>query len=314
MATVAQAGVWVDKAAAVQSTKGAAAAGIAEAQWRRFSEWYDAAAVAKIASEVNDLSSGAQSAVASAMEAYVAHLTALLRDTRSVPVPRVTLPAIRNGADMVVVHSRPAGQYRWTYALTADREQALEAAALRTQQLLETDVMLAARDAQQGAMEDLQVKRYRRVLRPELAKSGHSCGLCAVASNQIYRVGDLMPIHANCNCLTVEVDSGHDVGSQLNEQDLAKIYAAAGDSTHAHDLKRVQVAVNEHGELGPVLTVRKQNFLGPREAFTRETSPETAKQQLTALLQNLETFMAEQAGEDVIGYQQRQIARLRAAA
>lgn len=312
-ATQAEAGFWVDKAAAVQASRARAATTIAQNRWRAFSTWYDAAAVAALATQIDDLSQGARDAVAGAMQAYVAHLSALIRDTSSIPVPRASLPAIRNGVDMVGVHSRPAAQYRWTYAITADQEAALEAALLRTQQLIETDVMLAARDAQHAAMEDIGVHRYRRVLRPELAKSGHSCGLCAVASHRVYKTGELMPIHGGCNCLTIEV-TADDPGSALNKADLDRIYSAASEdgSTHARDLKRVQVQINEHGELGPVLTVRGQHFLGKRAASNR--TQESAQKTLSALLTNLDTFMAAKAGQDVIGYQQRQIARLRAAA
>jgi hypothetical protein len=46
-----------------------------------------------------------------------------------------------------------------------------------------------------AAAED--VTGYRRVIHPELSKSG-TCGLCVAAADRIYYVDDLMPIHTNC--------------------------------------------------------------------------------------------------------------------
>jgi hypothetical protein len=57
---------------------------------------------------------------------------------------------------------------------------------------------------------------------------------------------------------------------------LGDFYGAAGpfagpgstDSTHAFDLKRVRVVINDHGEYGPVLGVEGQHFLGPDDIAT----------------------------------------------
>jgi hypothetical protein len=226
-------------------------------------------------------------------------------------VPKVETPAVRNGVNLDVVHARPAEVYRDTFAFTLDEDLALERSIAREIQLIETDLMLAARDAEQQAMDKLEVTRYRRVLRPELSQSG-PCGLCIVASDQVYKIADLMPIHNRCKCLTMPIVGNVDPGKSINRDDLKRIYAAAG-STAAEDLKRTRVQVNEHGELGPVLTVRGQKFRGPEDLGPPDRTK--VAQQLKTLTENLQALMArprEERVTEALAYQRQRIARLAA--
>jgi hypothetical protein len=124
---------------------------------------------------------------------------------------------------------------------------------------------LAQRAAYTAALERLQgdagITGYRRILHPELSRTG-SCGLCIVASDQVYKTSELMPLHNLCKCTVLPIIGALDPGSSLNNLTLADLYAAAGDSTHAHDLKRVKVTVRQHGEYGPVLVIAGQQFTG----------------------------------------------------
>lgn len=283
-----------------------------QAAWRSFESWYDTQAVTKLANEISALSTQAQDIVAGAAEQYVANVTALMRGSRAVQVSRVTPPPIRNGADLLRVHTRPAEVFRLKYARTEDSSAARDAAALRAVQLTQTDVMLASRGAQHEEMRALGVDRYRRILHPELAKDGQSCGLCVVAADRIYKIGTLLPIHGGCHCETLEVTDSHDPGLSLNTEDLQRIYAAAG-STAGEDLKRIRVTVNDHGELGPVLTRHGDSFRGPQDV-PLEQDPERAGRmldQVKPVLDSLEARAA--AGEDVaepLTYQRELAARL----
>ena len=55
-----------------------------------------------------------------------------------------------------------------------------------------------------------------------------------------------------------------DPGSTLSNDDLPALYEVAG-GTSAAKLKRV--TVEQHGELGPVLTVKGQRFRGPADVY-----------------------------------------------
>lgn len=309
-AAVATTGAWVDQSAAVSAAVTANAMQVASGAWAGFTGWYSPAAVASQAALLAQSSEAAQQLMVGVFSRYVAELTALLRDSPRIEVPKVGLAPVRNGADPVRVHSRPAYVFRETFALTGDEYAAQEKAFDRAMQLIETDIMLASRQVQMDAMEALQVTTYRRVLRPELSETG-PCGLCVVAANRRYTIKDLLPIHGRCKCETVPIVGDVDPGITLNQDDLQRIYDAAG-STNRRDLKRVRVQVNEHGELGPVLTVRGQKFTGPDDLTDNiAAGAEENRKRLDQLSLILSDFKRrDRAGEDLsepIAFQQRLI-------
>lgn len=127
---------------------------------------------------------------------------------------------------------------------------------IRLERMVNDDMAMANRSAFRNAVNAAPkgvIVGYRRVLHPELAQSGQSCGLCIAASTRIYKKKDLMPLHNLCNCEPVEIVKGRDVGQQINDEDLDTLYGAAGDSTHRTDLSNTKWKVFDHPELGPVL-------------------------------------------------------------
>lgn len=131
---------------------------------------------------------------------------------------------------------------------------------VRAERMVNDDMAMTARKVAQDAMKRGRVKRYRRVLHPELAKYGESCGLCVAASTRIYTVGELLPIHNLCNCECVICWMDKDPGDQINQDDLGVLYEEAGStetepgfSTDKFDLKKQRYEVFDHPELGPVL-------------------------------------------------------------
>jgi hypothetical protein len=103
-----------------------------------------------------------------------------------------------------------------------------------------------------------------------------------------------------------------DPGMSINREDLERLYEAAGDSTAARDLKRVRVQINEHGELGPVLTVRGQKFTGPDDiARNLAAGAEANRERLDKLNTILGDFTRrDRQGEDLtepIAFQKRLI-------
>lgn len=130
----------------------------------------------------------------------------------------------------------------------------------RAERMVSQDVTATIRNTQQAAvrtMNQKQIKGFRRVVHPELAKSGHSCGLCIVASTMIYSKRDLMPIHAGCNCGIAEIYEVNgeiiDPGDQINMSDLEVFYREAGDTTHGWSLKRQRYEIQDNPEYGPTL-------------------------------------------------------------
>jgi len=181
-------------------------------------------------------------------------------------LPTSINPYPRANTSPLEVYGRPAHQFIYELSQGATVDDASAAAADRLEDIVQQDLAVVDRDESQRIYEENPViVGYRRVIHPELAKDGMSCGLCIVASDQWYGSDDLMPIHDHCHCLPMPIVQGDDPGKQLNRDDLDKLYAAAG-GTFGEQLKEVRVSVNEHGELGPVLVKKGNHFRTPEEA------------------------------------------------
>lgn len=165
--------------------------------------------------------------------------------------------------------NRAAQTYRYQRSIGADADTADRLARARIFTLVDENIMLADRLAAAEILQqtvDLDVPGptiigYRRIIHPELSRTG-TCGLCIAASDRLYHIADLQPIHARCKCETAAVTTEHDPGNQLNGADLAELYRAAGGiggdpTTAAPSLKRVRYQIDEHGELGPVLVPKR---------------------------------------------------------
>lgn len=158
---------------------------------------------------------------------------------------------------------RAARVYRFSVSQGADRSTANDAAVQRIGSLVDGNLMLAQRLAEQQTLRqaqehDSRVTGYRRVIHPELSKGG-VCGLCVAASDRVYHVAELKPIHDRCKCTVAAVLDDSDVGYQLNKADFRMLYSDAGklpgtSSTVGADLKVARYDIVHHAELGPVLT------------------------------------------------------------
>lgn len=169
----------------------------------------------------------------------------------------------RNPAD---VYGRLADKYRWEQiSRGASHEDALHKVLIRAEAVVDTDIALAVREQESTTAKKLGVTFYRRVLHPELAESGLSCGLCIVASDRVYSVKKFRrELHDHCHCEMIPIERGKDPALQLNSDDLESLYRAAGTAVGRESetgggrkqlgaLKRVRVGITEHGELGPIL-------------------------------------------------------------
>jgi hypothetical protein len=242
------------------------------------------------------------------------------RTTTATPARTPTTSARQTTAPRTVdpaqVYGRIADAYRYqVIARGLSEQQAQQRALQRAAVVAEADVMLAARAQARKFLVTTGVARgYRRILHPELSASG-SCGLCVVAADRVYRIEELMPIHDRCKCEVLPIIGRADPGLRLNRDDLDRLYAAGGTTAGAA-LKRIRVAITEHGELGPVLVYANHTVRGPKDVAATHT-PDLATRaatQLAALEQSYAALLHRQDhGEDVTGplaWQRNRIAEL----
>lgn len=232
------------------------------------------------------------------------------------------------------VFGRPAMVFRYAKSQGAPDAEAAQRALVRIDDLIDNNLMLAQRLAEQDVLVeavDLDsgktrggtiVIGYRRVIHPELSRTG-TCGMCIAASDRIYKVGTLLPIHDKCKCTTAAVTEDYDPADELNALDLSSLYQDAGGTSVAH-LKRTRYQVDEHGELGPVLvpakkykprtTKSKVRVGGTALQTDQPAQAEVARTQLRVLEENLARMRA--AGEpeesSKIAYHEKLITKLRA--
>lgn len=307
--TAAQLQMWSRQEAAAAQNVTDATQRTLWAFWGTFSAWYSAKQVSDLAQRSVSIVQPARQTAGDLGAAYVREVVAGLAAVRE-RAPKIELPAARLGADLTEVYSRPAEAYRLTYALTEDADAALAAAHLRLDTLARDDLLVARRDGEHQQMRASKVEHYRRIVHPELSETG-VCGLCLAASDRIYTIDELLPIHDECKC-TVAPDS--DVADQSVKVDLEQLYKDAGGTTDGRALKKVRYQVNDHGELGPVLGVKGQRFQKQGEAPLGDPI-DRARKELAALepvLTSLEKRAA--AGEDVAGalaYQTSRVTKLR---
>jgi hypothetical protein len=230
------------------------------------------------------------------------------------------------------VFGRPAAVFR--YAESQGAADAGDQAVQRIDSLIDDNLMIAQRLAQQQVLvqavvnldtgrtrNGVKIIGYRRVIHPELSRTG-TCGMCIAASDRMYHVAQLLPIHANCKCTIAAVTEDFDPADDLNTVDLNALYTAAGGTSVAH-LKRTRYQVDEHGELGPTLvpkakykprtTKSKVRVGGTALLSDQPAQADVAKHQMGVLEANLAKMRAEGVSDDSskVAYHLKLIAKLR---
>jgi hypothetical protein len=253
--------------------------------------------------------------------------TAATRPTTAAARPTARTGPVAAEAGTVVGPSDPYGrvadQFRYQVAAEKLTEgEARQRALVRIESVAATDITLAVREQVRKTMGKIPgITGYRRILRPELTATG-PCGLCVVAADRLYHIEDLHPLHARCVCEVLPVIGAFDPGVQLNASDLAQIYTAAGSTgggkREKGALKRIRVALAEHGELGPTLVDADQHYRSPADvARTRHPDKAVRDQaKLDAFEERLGVLLrrqgsGEQGLERAIGWQTDRIDKLR---
>jgi hypothetical protein len=199
-------------------------------------------------------------------DAYLSQKVSAATGRRVRPAGPINTDALR-GKPATEVYQRPFVTVRAKLTEGLALDAAVNAGLARTSDLVLSDLQLAKTTTTRNTYKSAGVKRYIRVL-----VGSENCGLCYVASTQTYSTDDLMPIHPGCNCDTDPAPDDFDGSEQLAqtheaiEQRFGVSDASARDIGGGDDFKDYTKAllVREHGELGPVLTVKSHSFTGPR--------------------------------------------------
>ena len=282
----------VDAHSAARASLTDAAAAYAASQTEAFGGWFDTAAITEFSDRVSRRVQSAQKHVAGTTDSFLLRVLRLLlgRQVRSDGTVDVTA-GFRLGVTPAGVYGRAADTYRYQRSLGKSDDEALKLAVQRARVAAEYDVTLAFRAQVQSTLTAVAqsqrlvplprteqvgvvvdgadstpdevpadagpVLGFRRVIHPELAKPGQSCGLCLVASDRCYSYKDLLPLHNGCNCSVLPVLVDHDPGLRINASDLARLYKDAG-GTDRSKLQRTRYTVLLDGETGPTLVYANQ--------------------------------------------------------
>jgi hypothetical protein len=137
------------------------------------------------------------------------------------------------------VYARPFVTVRTKLAEGLTFDSAKSAGLARLFDITRADMQMAKRNTAQAVLSTTEgIHGFRRTL-----TGSKNCQLCSDASRQRYHKSDLLPIHPGCDCGVEPLTepTGREIPSKV-------------------------VEVREHGELGPVLTVKDQHFDGPSVA------------------------------------------------
>lgn len=175
-------------------------------------------------------------------DAYLAR--ALERQPVGVEAAALIGAAARKGTSPADVYTRPFEQVWRALSNGTPFEEARLQGLSRAVSSSAMDVQLAMRDTLQGVGEiDPEIQGYQRVA------DADACDFCLSLDGAQMRTADPMPLHNFCGC-GVEVIVY--TRGAANRNNLAKFNETATPK---------DVAVHEHGELGPVIT-------DPAETFT----------------------------------------------
>lgn len=240
-------------------------AGLAELirRWFAAAGSFRDADAARYVAQMVPAATGAQQAVAALTWAYQAQMLADVtgdpRPPAAVKTAAVTGAALR-GVDMATVYRRPYVEIWRRLAKGASMTQAVTAGQRRAQSIAATDLQLVSTRTSQQVLTDPRAPRfYAREL-----TGAENCGLCVLASTQRYNRGDLLPIHPGCDCgIRILPDNAERVIDpdllESAHNAIAERIGAFDRGGRTPDYRKV-ILVREHGELGPLLTVKSHEF------------------------------------------------------
>lgn len=224
-----------------------------------FDGWYSPALEQELSLTLGNVADNAATISARQAETYGSSI--LAKTTGRTPKASALLLAgsARIGVDAATAYARIPKRYGYMRSIGYGEEAARASVIDRVRRMVGLEIALASRMQMQRlfSRNTQTITGYRRVIRPELSKTG-TCGLCIAASDRIYNAGELMPIHPGCYCEVMPIVGDYDPGFSLNTADITRLYRTAdpgreiGAPTRSQ-LSSVHVVVEDHGEYGPML-------------------------------------------------------------
>ena len=254
--------------------------------WVQMGSWSDDAADTLVTRLV-PVVSGAEQATSASTVAFLAQYVGLpARDIPRVDVSQVTGTALR-GVPPDQVYRRAVIEARATYARLREAgmdsteliDAASQAGLRRLLGTAGTDLQLAATHTSDQFLQATGIDTYRRVTR------AGACPLCVAASDRVYTVGDLLPIHTGCHCIVVP-------GTVLPK-------ALQRDSNDQDPTGGRGLRIGDNAEIGPVLEWDTTVAKGGKRTRRRNAGATTDEQCLAmkrAQLDGYEKTLAEGRG------------------
>ena len=264
---------------------------VARLAFEQLGSWRDAD-VERYISQIAPTLSGVKLKAAKSTVAFYKAMADLTNQDFTQPVitaSDLTTKELRNGAGTSLVYNRPFVDLRTALSQGKTMTEAIEAGAKRAESLASTEVQLARRNAGLKARNSNdRIVGYIRTLTGQ-----ENCGLCYVASTQRYTRGELMPIHPGCDCGEMPIYGTQDPGQVINEARLEAIHENVEtrfgvSARDARTLDYRAIKISEHGELGPVLTVRGDNFTDFDNLKLTDTKTYNSIKDVTNDAQNLQ--------------------------
>lgn len=213
---------------------------------------------------------GAQRQTSTLTSAYLAQIVSLMAGGSAAPqgvrADEVTGAALR-GVDPAEVYRRPAIQVYTDLAAGKSYNDAVKSGLRRLVNIAMTDLQLAkTHTARRVLAGNDRVVGYRRTL-----TGSENCAICRVAATQRYHKDGLLPIHPGCDCGVAPIIGDTDPGHVIDQEGLDNVHAAVAErfgesAANGRDLDyRNLIVVENHGEIGPLLTIKGQHFDGPSD-------------------------------------------------
>lgn len=212
---------------------------------------------ARLILRLTPLVQAGQLQMAAITSAYLARQAVLLRGVPYAPIPvdRAEILDLR-GVPVEDVYRRPIVT---VYTALSEGKSYADARAAGLNRLLKTagmDLQRAKMHQGFASLNGSGAEYYRRTL-----TGGENCGLCVKAATQRYRVKTLAALHGGCDCGIEELPATEDPSQII---DPALLEAVTALEKAEGKLGRDQIlAIREHGELGPILTLERHRFTGP---------------------------------------------------
>jgi hypothetical protein len=211
--------------------------------WNNLPDYRDDQVDPFVARVVPIVEAGQRRAI-SLTDAYLSHV--LGTKPLGLDLSQLTGASVRNGVDPYTVYARPFTTV-WTSIETIGFAAAVIKGLNRLTSTAEMDVALSARDASRAyAGQSSRIVGWVRVADPGC------CDFCQMIDGARVGSEDASPLHNNCGCTLEPIE----VGSDVSTDDFVSF--APGSVFD-------DVEIQEHGELGPVITNKHDNFTGPQD-------------------------------------------------